>query len=44
MSKGDILHAMDYLGHIVEAIELVWKTIHGDLPELRSRVAALMAA
>jgi uncharacterized protein with HEPN domain len=116
MTKGDILRAMDYLGHIVEAIdrihryvddmteltflgdektqdavvrnfeilgeaahniaahhtafaeanpqvpwllmytmrnrvahgyfkvdyELVWKTIHGDLPELRAQVAALM--
>lgn len=117
MSKAEILRAMDYLGHIVEAIdrihryvedmteltfledektqdavvrnfeilgeaahnvevhhaafaaanaevpwllmytmrnrvahgyfkvdyELVWKTIHGDLPELRSQVAALIA-
>ncbi len=118
MSKGDILRAMDYLGHIVKAIdrieryvegmtqltflnddktqdavvrnfevlgeaahnveqyhaafaaahpevpwalmytmrnrvahgyfkvdfELVWRTIHGDLPELRSQVAALISA
>lgn len=118
MSKGDILRAMDYLGHIVEAIdrihryvddmtelaflndektqdavvrnfeilgeaahnveqhhsafaaehpgvpwalmyamrnrvahgyfkvdfELVWKTIHGDLPQLRDQVAAVIAA
>jgi uncharacterized protein with HEPN domain len=30
-------------GYFKVDYELVWKTIRGDLPELRSQVAALMA-
>lgn len=36
------LRVPDYLEHILQAIEVdlevVWKTIHADLPELYSRV------
>jgi len=31
-------------GYFKVDYELVWKTIHGDLPELRSQVAALITA
>lgn len=31
-------------GYFKVDYELVWKTIHGDLPELRSQVAALLAS
>ena len=71
MSKTDILRIPDYLGHIVEAIEriyryiddieevtflqdektqdavirnfeLVWRTIHQDLPDLYDEVKSLL--
>jgi uncharacterized protein with HEPN domain len=31
-------------GYFKVDFELVWRTIHGDLPELRSQVAALISA
>jgi uncharacterized protein with HEPN domain len=53
MSKADILRLPEYLGHIVEAIErihryiedldeVVWQTIHADLPELHEQVRQLV--
>ena len=44
MSKTEILRAMDYLAHIVEAIDRIhrYAADRTDLPELRSQVAALI--
>jgi len=50
MSKSDSLRLPDYLGHILQAIErifkvdleIVWRTIHHDLPELHEQVRLLI--